>query len=107
MTTELNPLEEKEKDISYAIGFIRHWLETANPPTPKQALDHLQEIATGVNFYREKYVAAQQALFQNQNMYNQLMAQSALYLQAIQQKQDTIDQMLIESQREYQFKQEE
>ena len=103
---QLKPIEEKEKDISYAVGFVKQWLGTAVPPTPKQVLDHLQEIVDGVVFYRERYLMAQEDLLQTQNLYNTLAAQSALYLQAIQQKQDTIDELLVESQRELHRKEE-
>lgn len=101
METDLKPLEMKEMDVSYAIGLVRHWLETDTNPKAKQVLEHFQEVVTGVNFYRERYITMQQLIVEKQHLYDALMGQSALYLQAIQTKQDTIDQLLAESQREY------
>lgn len=101
MTDELKPLEEKEIDVAYDIGLVREWLAGAkNPATPDQITEAFQEIVTGINFYREKYIMIQQDLIQLQNNYNALAGQSALYLEQIQQQRQHIDQLLIDDQRE-------
>lgn len=100
MTDELKPLEEKEIDVAYSIGLVREWLAGAKPPTPGQVTEAFQEIITGINFYRERYIMIQQDLIQSQNNYNALAGQSAIYLEQIQQQKYHIDQLLIDDQRQ-------
>lgn len=93
----MESLNEKELDISMAQGFLEEWLKDA----PAAVKEHLELLVSGISFYREKCSEAQEDRSRTLDIYNQLVAQSALYLQSMQQQREQIDQLLIETQREF------
>lgn len=95
----LQPLEEMENEIAFSEGFLENWLRTGN--APPQVLEHLQKLSNGVKFYREKFVSAQEDAADTRTRYDQLTAQTAQYLEHMQQQKDHIDQLLIDQQREF------
>lgn len=89
-------LTDKELDVSYAIGVIEAWLERE----PQSVRDYFQEVVDGVTFYRDKYLAMQEDVTSLTSKYSQLTAQTAVYLQKIQEQDDQIKELLIETQRD-------
>lgn len=93
----LKPLTNAEEDYGFSEGFLREWLKNA----PKQVVDHLDTLIAGISAYREKYLTAQEVNKDTQDRYNQLTVLSAQYLQQIQQQKQQIDQLLVESQKDF------
>lgn len=93
----MKKLTEVEQDYSYSLGFLEQWLKDA----PKQVLEQLAVLASGIKAYREKYVSIQEDHDNLLARYNTLTAQSAQYLQFIQNQKELLDQALIDSQREF------
>jgi hypothetical protein len=89
-------MSDQELDIHFAIGFVREWLRTA----PEQVIQHLDEIISGVDYYRQKYNTLDEDYQILNKRYNDLTALSAGYLQMIQEQKSQIDQLLIDSQRD-------
>jgi len=96
------PLTEVELDYGYSQGFLETWLEKA----PAQVKENLTVLVGGISAYREKYLLVQKDFNDLQRRYNELMAQSAQYLQFIQQQKELIDNTLIETQREFHHREE-
>jgi hypothetical protein len=93
----MEPLNEQELDISMGQGFLEEWLKDA----PGAVKDNLKTLADGVSFYRQKYLDAQQDYTELQEKYSQLTALSSSYLALLSQQKEQIDQLLIETQREF------
>jgi hypothetical protein len=89
-------MSDQELDIHFAIGFVREWLRTA----PEQVIQHLDEIISGVDFYRQKHKLLDEDYQILNKRYNDLTALSAGYLQMIQEQRSQMDQLLIDSQRD-------
>jgi hypothetical protein len=89
-------LTEQQQDFSYSQGFLEEWLKDA----PAQVKGHLETLVSGLTFYRDRYTAAIQDTDTLRLQYNTLTAQSAQYLQMIQQQKELIDQQLIDSQKD-------
>jgi hypothetical protein len=93
----MEPLNDQELDTSFAQGFLEQWLKDE----PPAVLDNLKTMVDGVKFYRQKYLDIQSDYAILQDHYNRLTAQSALYLQHMQQQKEQMDQLLIDDQREF------
>lgn len=93
----IQPLTEQEQDIAQAQGFLQEWLRNDLP----QVKDNLKIVIDGIAHYRSKHIEVQQDYSKLLENYNQLTAQSALYLQHISQQKEQIDGLLIETQREF------
>ena len=89
-------MSDQELDIHFAIGFVREWLRTA----PEQVIQHLDEIISGVEYYRQKHNTLNEDYQILNKRYNDLTALSAGYLQMIQEQRSQMDQLLIDSQRD-------
>jgi hypothetical protein len=90
-------LSEKELSVSYSQGMLEGVLK--NAPAPVSAA--LEDLVSGVAYYKQKYDDMKQDFDNLQSNYNNLTALSAGYLQLMQQQKDQIDQLLIEQQRPY------
>jgi hypothetical protein len=84
-------------NFAYSEGFLQEWLKSQ----PKQVGEHLQILLDGIRFYKDKYETANQDLESTRKLYTELTAQSAMYLQLIQQQREMLDQHLVEQQREF------
>jgi hypothetical protein len=93
----MNQLTDEERDISFSRGFLEEWLKDA----PSQVHEHLKIISDAIDFYRQKYLDAQEDAANIRDKYNQLTALAAQHLQHIQQQKETIDQLLLEQQKSY------
>lgn len=93
----MEPLNEKELDISHVQGFLEEWLKNE----PAAVKENLKTLIDGVAYYRKKYLDAQEDYSKVLEDYNRLTALSAGYLQHISQQKEQIDGLLIDSQREF------
>jgi chromosome segregation ATPase len=89
---------EVEKNFAYAEGFVENYLKLQKSPV--QVLEQLRTLTEGVQYYRDKVSQAEEDLNKLQTLYNSLTAQSAQYLEFMRQQKETIDQHLIDTQRD-------
>jgi hypothetical protein len=93
----LKELSEVEQDVAYARGFVEEWLKDA----PAQVKENFQLVSSGINIYREKYLAVQEDYTVLLQRYNALTVQAAQYLEFSRQQKELLDQHLTEEQREF------
>ncbi len=93
----MEPLSEKELDISHVQGFLEEWLKNE----PAAVKENLKTLIDGVTYYRKKYLDAQEDYSKVLEKYNQLTALSSSYLGLLSQQKEQIDGLLIETQREF------
>lgn len=91
-----------EMDIHYAIGFLLEWVKDA----PAQVKDNLDQVISGVDYYSQKLKFSEEDYQTLNKRYNDLTALTAGYLAMIQQQKEQIDQLLIDSQRDFHRKEE-
>lgn len=93
---------EKELDIHFSIGFLQEWLKDA----PSQVMQYLEQVVSGVDYYRQKLKDSEEDLEILTTRYNQLTALSAGYIQLIQEQRQQIETFQIEEQRPFHQKEE-
>lgn len=89
-------LTESQLNFSYSQGFLEEWLR----PAPAGVREHLETLVGAITFYKDRASLLEQDNTKLRNDYNNLAAQSAQYLQLIQQQKEMIDQHLIDGQRD-------
>ena len=95
----MDPLIDKELDISYAQGFLEDWVAYEKPGVRVHLEENLKAIVAGVEFYREKYRNTQGDYVLLRDRYDQLTGLCSQYLGLIQELRQQNEQYLIESQR--------
>jgi len=93
----MHEITDQEEQIAFSEGLLEGWIKDA----PKQILEALQILSSGVKYYREKYTDIQEDYEKLQTMYNALVVQSAQHLKFAEQQKQLLDEYLIESQREF------
>jgi hypothetical protein len=92
-------LNVTERDIAYAEGFLEKWLDDEEAPKP--VLEQLKVLADGVRTYRSRLEEQHADLADLQSKYNSLTGLQAQYLGLMAQQKEQIDQLLVETQKEF------
>lgn len=95
----IKPLEEKAKDIAVSEGLIETWLKAGKAPVA--VLDSLKTLADGVAYWKQKFYQAQEDCQQTTSNYTNLTVVHGQALQQMQSLKDQVDELLLDSQREF------
>lgn len=89
--------DDQARDIAFAQGLLEGWLEKA----PATVLENLKTLVSGVDYWKQKYYEILQQHNTLNSNYVNLTQKSGELLQQMQHQKDQIDELLIETQKDY------